>query len=183
MHAQATRNAVVTTQEEALAEMEKYGYPVTIRSSFVVGGWKRVAENETKFSDFITRGLSLSPVSEVTLTWENQFSPAAFEIFKKLEPFYPPNPWGRPQWLEGGRVYANGWLDLRDGADREKLMENTRQVIATFVEVAADIHLKEGKSLESFDNERYSKAVVHELERLFILKDLDFQIETGDLAD
>ena len=178
-----THKVVIVTQEEGLVEVEKYGFPVIIQSSFVLGGWKEEAENGEAFKSLLADGFAISPIHEVMLTWRGQLSPAAFEIFKKLEPFYPPDPWGKTQWKEGGFVYHNGWLDLRKKPGRDQLERQVRETIAMFVEMSAGLYLKEKGTLKGFDREPYPTAVMHQVELLFILRDLDFQVETGDFVD
>jgi hypothetical protein len=38
-----------------------------------------------------------------------KFSPAARQVFEKIKPYFPPDPWGNPKWTKGGKVYDNGW--------------------------------------------------------------------------
>ena len=112
-----------------------------------------------------------------------KLSPNAETIFKKLEQFFPPDPWDNPNWLPEGIVRDNGMFDLRKSVDRNKLEEKTRISIAGFVEVSAGVFLTKNKSLEGFEVAHFGLAIKKQIELIFILRELDFQIETMDLID
>lgn len=112
-----------------------------------------------------------------------KLSPAALQIFEKLKPFFPPNPWNRPTWNEVGTVEDNGLFDLRKSNDRNKLIERTRSTLGSFVEVTASGYKKRNGSFEGFEIDHFGPMIKNKVEMLFILNDLDFQIETMDLVD
>ncbi len=107
----------------------------------------------------------------------------AKKIFKKLEPFFPPDPWHRPMWHEGGVVESNGLYDLRKSRDRNGLIEKTISTIGSFVENKANVHQKQNKSLDGFEIAHFGPMIKERVELLFILRELDFQIETLDYVD
>ena len=112
-----------------------------------------------------------------------KLSPNASAIFKRLEPFFSPDPWQKPMWNEEGTVKDNGEYDLRKSADRMKLEKQTRTTLGSFVENTAGVYKSKNGSLEGFEIDHFGKAIRNKVELLFILRDLDFQIETGDLID
>ena len=60
------RNAVVSSLEEALVEIESIGLPAVIRPSFTLGGeGGGIAESMEEFKKIVTRGLKLSPAHQV----------------------------------------------------------------------------------------------------------------------
>lgn len=181
MNNKHTRCETVETKENGLATVERLGFPVLIQASFVLGGWARKAKNKDEFEKLISLGLNASPIHEVQLTWDNQLSPAAMAIFKKFEPFFPPDPWGNPHWVECGLVYSNDWLDMRMSNDREKLEDRMENAIAGYIRTDASIYRKTHGSLENFGHQPYPKIILQWLELLLLLDKLDFQIETGDL--
>ena len=62
------RSVVVHNMAEARSAMEEIGLPIIIRASFTLGGTGGgVAYNIHEFEDKVSRGLSLSPVTEVLL--------------------------------------------------------------------------------------------------------------------
>ncbi len=113
----------------------------------------------------------------------DKLSPKAVNIFEKLKPFFPPDPWKKPQWIEGGRVFDNGEFDLRNSTDRDKLIDKTKMMLGSHIELAANIYHRNTKTLEGFEIEHFGKAIRHTAELLLILNELDFQIETMDLFE
>ncbi len=113
----------------------------------------------------------------------NVMSPNARKIFEKLKPFYPPDPWQRPMWDEEGRVKDNGSFDLRKSSDRSRLIERSRSTLGSFVETVAGAYETRVGSFDGLEHHHFGLMIKHEVERLKILNDLDFQIETGDLVD
>lgn len=107
----------------------------------------------------------------------------AREIFEKMAKFFPPDPWGRPRFENEGRVYDNGWYDLRKSKDRRRLIEKTRSSIGYVVETKAALFIKKNGSLSGFYKQCFSMTVKLKAEFLLLLGDLDFQIETGDIVD
>ena len=110
-------------------------------------------------------------------------SPGAAQIFELLKPFFPPDPWKNPRWNEDGTVEDNGKYDLRKSADRHKLLEKTRSTLGQFVETVAGVYQTKNGSLEGFENHHFGPMIRHKVGLLFLLRDLDFQIETGDFVD
>ena len=110
-------------------------------------------------------------------------SPKAREIFERLKPFFPPDPWKQPRWNEDGTVEDNGRYDLRQSADRQKLLEKMRSALAMFVETVAGVYKTNNGSLDGFEVDHFGLMIRNGVELLFVLRDLDFQIETGDLLD
>ena len=112
-----------------------------------------------------------------------KLSPKAQMIFKSLEPFFPPDPWKKPRWEAEGRVFDNGWFDLRKRADRTRLAENQKSFLGYLVEMEA-IHQKTlTGSLEGFTKMHFTRVMQMCAEIVILLNDLDFQIETGDVVD
>lgn len=109
-------------------------------------------------------------------------SSKAQEIFAKLEPFFPPNPWGKPQWFAEGKISDDGWYDLRLATDRRRLEEKLKGLIGHFVELKAESYRKKHACLTGFTNEHFDPGMQKQAEVLLLLKDLDFQIETLDLC-
>jgi hypothetical protein len=113
-----------------------------------------------------------------------QLSPKAKEIFKKLEPFFPPDPWKKPCWEEEGVVTHNGRYDLRKAADRKKLEDWNKSFVGYILVLQASMYRdSHGGLLIGFDREHITPHMQNVAELLLILQDLDFQIETGDLMD
>ncbi len=112
-----------------------------------------------------------------------RLSDNARKIFDKIKPFYPPNPWKKPQWNEDGLVFDNGWLDLRKSSDRDCLQNQKESSIGFSVKIAALVYRDKHKSLEGFSQEHYSKSIENSVALLLLLEDLDFQIETMDLVE
>ncbi|HEX5430248.1 MAG TPA: hypothetical protein VFX17_04195 [Patescibacteria group bacterium] len=111
-----------------------------------------------------------------------KLSLAAQAIFGQLKPFFPPDPWNKPQWIEEGVVIDNGQHDLRKSADRAKLIEKTEATLGSFVEVAARSYRRKNGSLEGFEIDHFGPMIKNKVELLFILEELNFQIETMDLV-
>ena len=104
-------------------------------------------------------------------------------IFAKLQPFYPPDPWDKPQWEAVGRIFDNGWHDLRLAADREKMTRWYKNLLGYLVEMSAIGYMRDHSTLEGFTQLHFTdhmRKVGHEL---LILNELDFQIETMDLVE
>ena len=110
-------------------------------------------------------------------------SPKAAEIFKKLEPFFPPDPWHNPQWFEDGKIRDNWLYDLRLSDDRERMEKWYQLMIGHSVQLSADMYLKEKGSLDDFTPQNFIEQIRHHAKLLLILQDLDFQIETLDIVE
>lgn len=111
-------------------------------------------------------------------------SKKAQAIFNKLKPFFPPNAWGRPFWEREGTIAGDGTLDLRKSADRKHMEEKILSFIGNVVGLEASSFRKNNNgSLSGFKDQKYSAIIQHEAEKLLILRDLDFQIETADVID
>jgi hypothetical protein len=104
-------------------------------------------------------------------------------IFKKLEPYFPSDPWKKPRWQEEGTVRGDELFDLRKGEDRDRLIRQTLSELGSASEIQALIHRKKDGSLEGFDLAHFGKMVQQRAELLLLLRELDFQIETGDALD
>ena len=104
-------------------------------------------------------------------------------IFKLLEAHFPPDPWKKPQWTVEGKVFDNGWFDLRKGEDRKRLTEKKKNFLGYLVEIEASRHRKDNGRLDGFTNQCFTEIMRKHAEILLILNDLDFQIETGDIVD
>lgn len=110
-------------------------------------------------------------------------SPNAKKIFEQLKPFFPPDPWQNPMWQENGIVINNDQFDLRKSADREKLINKNLKTLGTFVEITAGAYKKERKSLDGFEIAHFGLMIKTLVELLFVLRELDFQIETMDTVE
>jgi hypothetical protein len=110
-------------------------------------------------------------------------TPNARKIFEKLKPFFPPDPWKKPNWFEDGTVRDNGLFDLRKSQDRTRLIETSKSTLGSFVELQAIIYQKKNGTLEGFEVDHFGQMIKKEAELLLLLNDLDFQIETADLID
>lgn len=128
------------------------------------------------------------------MTDTKKLSKNALKIFKKLKPYYPPDPWKNPSWKEDGTVrYASSgaWLDLKKASDRKALEDSLKSSIGYGVYIDALIYKDKHKQvpngragwLKNFTSERFTKVIQHTVEQLIILNDLDFQIETQDIID
>ncbi len=112
-----------------------------------------------------------------------QFSPNAQTIFRKLEPFFRPDPWNKPRWTKEGEIFDNGWFDLRKGADRERLATKNKVHIGHLVEMEASMCRKDTGSLSDFTRRHFTQQIQICAAILLILSDLDFQIETMDIVE
>ncbi|MFW2404884.1 MAG: carbamoyl-phosphate synthase large subunit, partial [Gammaproteobacteria bacterium] len=62
------RSDIAHSMEEALAVQEKIGFPTIVRPSFTMGGsGSGIAYNREEFDEIVSRGLDLSPTTEVLL--------------------------------------------------------------------------------------------------------------------
>ena len=60
------RAFIAHSLEEALQQQERVGFPTIIRPSFTMGGsGGGIAYNREEFEEIITRGLELSPTTEL----------------------------------------------------------------------------------------------------------------------
>jgi hypothetical protein len=107
----------------------------------------------------------------------------ALRIYKKLKRFFPPGPFGRVRWLKEGTVEDNGELDLRKSEDRNRLIERTILTLGSFVENAASVYTTKNRTLDGFEIDHFGPMIKNKVELLIILRELDFQIETGDFLD
>ncbi len=112
-----------------------------------------------------------------------KLSANAQSIFERLKPHFPPDPWNKPQWHEDGRVYDNGWYDLRLSVDRDRLMEMRRRLLGSLVEIQAGVIIKRVGSLARFTYEHFTSHMQEVVELIRDLNELDFQIETLDLIE
>ncbi|MCZ6761373.1 MAG: carbamoyl-phosphate synthase large subunit [Gammaproteobacteria bacterium] len=62
------RSEIAHNMEDALAIQKKLGFPIVIRPSFTMGGsGSGIAYNKEEFDEIVSRGLDLSPTTEVLL--------------------------------------------------------------------------------------------------------------------
>ncbi|MBX4190120.1 hypothetical protein KW791_02395 [Candidatus Parcubacteria bacterium] len=107
-----------------------------------------------------------------------KLTPNALKIFEKIKSLYPPDPWGHGQWEEEGRIYDNGWHDLRKEQDREKLIKWYAHMIGSSVITFAEAQqMKTGKFTKKSFHFKMSKEWIL---KALILRELDYQIETQD---
>lgn len=110
-----------------------------------------------------------------------KLSPNALEIFEKIKAYYPLDPWNKLQWYQEGKVYDNGWHDLRKAEDRDKLIKKYEHIIGHVIVLSARNKMERGEVFtKSVFNFRASKRWI---EIAGLLYDLDFQIETLDLVE
>ncbi len=112
-----------------------------------------------------------------------ELSANARAIFEKIKAYFPPNPWGSPQWTSEGKVFDNGWYDLRKSADRERFLQSKRNTLGYMVQLFASSCRNKLGSLDSFTHVRFSPMMRSQVEPLLLVIDLNFQIETSDLID
>ncbi len=113
-----------------------------------------------------------------------RLSPKAQEIFAKLRPYLPDQPFGRKGWREEGIVCDEGDFDLRKAEDRKRFEEERKGYIAHHMLLLASEHEKAHGSLDTFQlGDGLGALVRQHLEVLLILTELDFQIETLDLVE
>ncbi len=111
-----------------------------------------------------------------------ELSTPAQEIFAKLKPYYPLGPFKEGQWIAEGKIYDNGWYDLRKSLDRQRLMEQKKNFIGYLVELEASRYWKKNGSLSDFTAHHFTRHMQETAELLMLLTDLDFQIETLDFT-
>lgn len=106
-------------------------------------------------------------------------------IFLKLMPWFPGDSWGRPRWHPEGVVYNNGRrYDLRKSADRQALIDRELMLIGSAIEIGASVYAKKHKGeYAGYELEPVGPMAAKRVELVKYLRDLDFQIETGDLVD
>lgn len=110
-----------------------------------------------------------------------KLSPNAQKIFEKIKNLYPPDPWQNPQWKEEGLVYDNGWQDLRKSAIRRSLIDSYNHIIGLSITQTAHSFRKANKEMRSCDiNLKIYEAWI---DKVIVLEELDFQIETMDLVE
>lgn len=112
-----------------------------------------------------------------------KLSPKALKIFEQLKPYFPPDPWGNSNWNEDGTVRSNGLFDLRKSSDRNKLIEKIKSTLGSFVEISAGSYKRKNGSLEGFEIDHFGMMIRREVDLLFTLNELDFQIETLDFVE
>ena len=112
-----------------------------------------------------------------------EFSEKARKIFETIKAFFPPDPFGEAQYADEGRVYDNGWYDLRTKKDRARLMEKIENLIGYLVQRAATEFREKKGSLRGFTSRHFTPHMQKEVQLLLLLSDLDFQIETMDFFE
>jgi hypothetical protein len=112
-----------------------------------------------------------------------ELSPNARKIFDKIKPYFPPDPWNRPQWTNEGLVYANGWCDLSKSSARKDRIQWEKNMIGYLVGLQGTTYKKRHGSLDGFTSQHYSRLTQHHVELLLLYEELDYQIETGDFTD
>lgn len=111
----------------------------------------------------------------------DQLSPNARKIFENIKAYYPPDPWGDPRWEEAGRVYGNGWKDLRKKEDRDTLVNWYKFLIGSIIITSAIENKIRRKKLDR--SVFHFKMSKNWIELAVLLEELDFQIETLDLVE
>lgn len=108
-------------------------------------------------------------------------TPNSLKIFEKIKAHYPPDPWKKPQWTPEGKVYDNGWRDLRVKEDRHFLINWYERLIGNTIVTFSEDKIRKGKSFDgsTINLEMHGKWI----ELVVWLRDLDFQIETMDLVE
>lgn len=108
-------------------------------------------------------------------------TPNSLEIFEKIKEHYPPDPWKNPQWTAEGKVYDNGWRDLRVKKDRAFLINWYEHLLGSTIVTFTQGKVRKGKKLtkSDFNIKMFRKWI----ELVVWLRDLDFQIETMDLVE
>lgn len=110
-----------------------------------------------------------------------ELTPNARRIFGQITAYYPPDPWKNPRWTDNGRVNNNGWHDLRNKNDREKLVKWYEHLIgSTVVSSARNAKDKHQELTHSVLNLQMSRRWI---ELAILLHELDFQIETLDQVE
>lgn len=121
-----------------------------------------------------------------------KLSPDAQKIFKKLKPYFPPDPWENACWKEDGTIrHGSTWFDLRKSSDRKKLEDSLKSSIGYSIYIDASVYKDKNKCradgqagwLTDFTYCHFSKSIQNSAELLLILSDLDYQIETQDMID
>lgn len=75
-----------------------------------------------------------------------KLSPDAQKIFKKLKPYFPPDPWKNACWKDDGSVrHGSAWFDLRKASDRKKLEDSLKSSIGNSVYIDASVHKDKNK--------------------------------------
>ncbi len=111
----------------------------------------------------------------------DQLSPNALKIFEQIKVYYPLDPWKKQRLYAEGKIYDNGWYDLRKAEDRDKLIKKYEHIIGHVIVLSARNKMERGEVLtKSVFNFRASKRWI---EIAGLLYDLDFQIETLDLVE
>ena len=110
-----------------------------------------------------------------------ELTPNARKIFDEIKAYYPPDSWKNPRCTDNGRVSDNGWHDLRNKADRDKLIRFYQHLIgSTVVLSACSARDKHQKLTNSLLNLKMSRRWI---ELAILLHELDFQIETLDQVE
>ena len=110
-----------------------------------------------------------------------ELTPNARKIFGEITAYYQPDPWKNPRCTDNGRVSDNGWHDLRNKADRDKLIRFYEHLIgSTVVSSARNARDKHLELTDSVLNLQMSKRWI---ELAILLHELDFQIETLDQVE
>lgn len=112
----------------------------------------------------------------------------AQKIFKQIILYYPPDPWNNLRWTDEGKVWSNGWHDLRKGKDRNYLIEHQKQFIGYQIQIEASSYKQKHKCVPrgelgwmvDFTRHHFPQSTQYSVELLLLLLDLDFQIETLD---
>lgn len=59
----------ILTHDAGLKLLNHVVFPVRIRSVFCPGGWRRVANNQEEYRQYVEEGLEMSQVGEVLISW------------------------------------------------------------------------------------------------------------------
>ncbi len=105
-------------------------------------------------------------------------------IFLKMKPWFPNDSWGNAKWHAEGIVNNGRRYDLRKSADRNALIEWELLMIGSAIENSASVYATKHKGeYVGYELEQVGSMVAKRAELVRHLRDLDFQIETGDLVD
>lgn len=111
-----------------------------------------------------------------------KLSPNALKIFEKIKACYPPDSWDNPQWTEDGKVFDNGWHDLRKSEIRNKLIHRHEHFVGHHIFSAFKLAKEKQQELTgcwALNIQTFKRW----LEIIDLLYELDFQIETYDLVE
>jgi carbamoylphosphate synthase large subunit len=69
---EAMKKVVLDDVEELRRLAQHVRYPVILEASFIPGGWKQTANNESELLDLFDQGQRMSPIREVRVSYYAQ---------------------------------------------------------------------------------------------------------------